>query len=277
MNVAAGRLRQGWRRAAVGLCLFAALLGSTRVTRLAVSPTVGVDSPALSVLLVALGGSRGILSEILWWRIGDLQRQNRYAELVPLTDLLVTLEPSSPDVWIFNAWNLAYNVSVMHQESEERWRWVCRGVALIRRGLRHAPASQPLLRQMGWFFEDKIGGRNDDAASYYREHLAELGIPEDAGDFAQRVGFVPDWSLPKTHALYWYVRAGYAGDTLRVATALLRQTDDPALIPFYLETARAAWDDLALAQCEQVLDNVRALRSRYPRPELDAFLKEATL
>ena len=116
----------GWARGLVGVGLLGALALSGLATRRALPPTMGADSPMLSTLLVALGGSRGIIAEVLWWRIGDLQRQNRYAELVPLTDLLVTLEPSSPDVWAYNAWNLAYNISVMHQDPEDRWRWVRR-------------------------------------------------------------------------------------------------------------------------------------------------------
>lgn len=266
---------RGGGRWAVGAALLGALSLSGMATRRAVPPTSGADTPALSALLVALGGSRGVLAEILWWRIGDLQRQNRYAELVPLTDLLVTLEPSSPDVWAYNAWNLAYNISVMHQDPAERWRWVRRGIALLARGLRHAPTSQTLLRQMGWLFEDKLGGDLDTAAPYYRAHLGELGVPGDAGAFAARVGFRPDWSLPRTHALYWYLRSGHGPDTLRAATALLRQTGDPALIPFFAATARAVAPDLAPRQAEQQRAFARELLSAFPGdPDLEAFLKE---
>lgn len=268
-----GRVRGA--RWIVGVALLGALALSGLATRRAVPPTAGADSPALSALLVALGGSRGVLAEVLWWRIGDLQRQNRYAELVPLTDLLVTLEPSSPDVWAYNAWNLAYNISVMHQDPAERWRWVRRGVELLARALRHAPTSRTLLRQMGWFYEDKLGGDNDAAAAHYRAHLGELGVPEDAEAFAARVGFRPDWSLPRTHALYWYLRSGHALDTLRAATALLRQTGDPALIPFFVTAARAALPDLAPAQARQQRDFARGLLRAFPgNPHLEAFLKE---
>lgn len=265
----------GWARGLVGVGLLGALALSGLATRRALPPTMGADSPMLSTLLVALGGSRGIIAEVLWWRIGDLQRQNRYAELVPLTDLLVTLEPSSPDVWAYNAWNLAYNISVMHQDPEERWRWVRRGIDLLARGLRHAPTSQTLLRQMGWIFEDKLGGDLDTAAAYYRAHLGELGVPEDAEAFARHVGFRPDWSLPRTHALYWYVRSGHSLDTLRALTMLLRQTGDAALIPFFATTARIALPDLAPRQVEQQRAFIRSLLKAFPgQPDLEALLKE---
>ena len=113
-------------------------------TRRAVLPTVGTDSPMLSAVLVAMGGSRGVVSEVLWWRIADLQRQNRYAELVPLTDLLVTLDPASADTWVYNAWNLTYNISAAHNDDAEKWRWVKRGIELLERGLRAAPQAEPL-------------------------------------------------------------------------------------------------------------------------------------
>ncbi len=259
----------------VGGLLLAAFLLTHSITRLAVSPTVGVDSPALSTLLVALGGSRGILSEILWWRIGDLQRQNRFAELVPLTDLLVTLEPTTPDVWVFNAWNLAYNISALHQDPAERWRWVKRGFALLERGLRATPKAQPLLRQLGWMWENKLGTDLDEAAAYYRAHLAELSIPSDAEAFAKRLGATPDWTQPLTHALYWYERAGHGRDTLRATINLLHHSDSPALLPFFVRLVEAERPNLSTRQAQQVHEMAATFHQRYPQqPDLNRFLKE---
>lgn len=237
------------------LLLGGGLAASFCVTRRAVPPTVGASSPALAAVMVALGGSRGILAEILWWRLADLQQQNRYAEMLPLTELLVTLEPTSADAWAYNAWNLAYNLSAAHRDAAEKWRWVKRGVTLLKRGLGVMPRSVVLLRQMGWLWEDKLGGTNDEAVGFYRAHLAELPPPDAAetAAFAQRIHLAEvDWMNPRLRALYWYCRADHEADQLRVLTALLREPGGRRLLPYFREVLDRAWPDLAPIQQEQV-------------------------
>ena len=61
-------LRENAAALVVGMVLAGVLVASNLLfTRRAALPTVGADTPMLSTLLVALGGSRGILSEVLWW------------------------------------------------------------------------------------------------------------------------------------------------------------------------------------------------------------------
>lgn len=281
MRRALGRLfATGWaqRRAALAgglLCVLALL--SFGVTKRALPPFAGVDSPVLSALTVALGGSRGILAEVLWWRISELQQQSRFAEILPLTDLLVTLEPTSADAWAYNAWNLAYNISVAYRDAEERWRWVCRGVRLLERGLRILPQSEVLLRQMGWLWEDKIGGAQDGAGAYYRAHLEDLGLPPEAEAFARQAGLSPDWHNPRVHALYWYAQANHAPDMLRTLSLLLREPGQAAWIPFFLKVVRQAWGDLAPEHQGQIMAFLAELAARYPgeRAALAAFVQEA--
>jgi hypothetical protein len=104
MMMAKGVRLKRWTVTGFTLVLLAMLVVGTNrlMTRQAVLPTVGTDSPLLSAVFVTMGGARGILSEVLWWRISELQRQDRYAEVMPLTDLLVTLDPASPDTWVYN-------------------------------------------------------------------------------------------------------------------------------------------------------------------------------
>lgn len=258
-----------------GILLGMLALASFRVTRFAVPPSVGVDAPFYSAVLMVLGGSRGIIAEILWWRIGDLQKQNRFAELVPLTDLLVALEPSSADARAYNAWNLAYNISVAHQDPAERWQWVCKGLDLLERGLDIAPTSEVLLRQMGWFWEDKIGGNLDTAADYYRTQIGTRAIPADAAAFETTCRVKADWNDPRVRALYWYSRAGATYDTLRVLTAILNWAETPEYIPLFVQVARQAIGDLAPQQVAQVRHVAASLNRAFPnQPELVLFLQE---
>ena len=70
------------------------------------TPSVGTG------VVAALGGLRSIASEVVWFRAERLQQQGRFGELVQLSSLLTFLEPHVPEVWLYAAWNLAYNVSL---------------------------------------------------------------------------------------------------------------------------------------------------------------------
>lgn len=264
---------------ALTLLLAALLILSGRFTARALPPAADAGGSRLSALTVMLSGSRGILSEILWWRIGELQRQNRYTETAVLTDWLLALEPASPEVRIFNAWNLAYNISVAHDSPEDRWFWVRRGIALLQEGIRLFPGDTASMRQLGWIFEDKIGGPLDTAAPYYRAHLADV-VPAGAmPDFLKSLGLPPDMrpSAPLC-ALYWYTRAGDAFSVLRVLSGRLAAGPASLWAPPFLRAAQAVWDDLAPQQQRQILQLLHALREETRgTPAVQRFLEEHPL
>ncbi len=265
-----------WTTILTGLVLLCLTVGSiVFCTRRAVPPTVGVDSPAVATLSVMLGGSRGILAEILWWRISDLQYEHRYVELLPLTELLVTLEPTSEDAWIYNAWNLAYNISVAHTAPEERWEWVKRGLSLLDRALRIQPTSQALLQQMGWMWEDKIGGSLDPASRYYQTHTNDIALPADVTQFETCVGAHLDWTHPFVRALYWYAKVDDPSHRLRILVRLLNETRDTRLIPYFVATVRPAYPTLTDAQQQALRQFTLGLATAHPNiPELNQFLQE---
>ncbi len=268
-------MRRLWTWAIGGGLLLATVASIGFCTRRAMAPTVGVDSPAVATTLVMLGGSRGILAEILWWRIAELQRQHRYAEVVPLTELLLTLEPTSEDAWAYNAHNLAYNISVAHDRPEERWEWVKRGFAVLERGLRIQPTSQRLLNEMGSFWEDKVCGTSDRAAPYYRAHTMDVPVPEERSDFERRVGVKADWANPRLRALYWYDRSGAIYRRLRMTLGFMAECNDPAFLPYYVLTLRDAWGALGDQDRRVILPILRQVALAYPTcEELKAFLEE---
>jgi hypothetical protein len=77
-------------------------LGLTRYPELKGAP------PVLSLTTVALGGFRGLISNMLWIRMSDLQDNDKYFEMVQLADWITKLEPHIPQVWVHQAWNMAY-------------------------------------------------------------------------------------------------------------------------------------------------------------------------
>jgi len=181
----------------------------------------------------ALGGLRSLVVEIVWFRADRLQESGRYVELAQLAGLLAVMEPHTPEVWSYAAWNLAYNVSVMMATYEDRWRWVDAGIRLLRdNGLKLNPGSPELCRELAWMFELKIGANIDSAAPVYREKWKamvedvksrgaweELGMdPIEMLKIEQLTGF-DDWTDPQLSAIYWAAK-GRCSDIVQQAATI---------------------------------------------------------
>src|SRR5256885_2980279 len=143
-------------------------LGLTRIQPLENAP------PVLAFTTVALGGFRGLISNALWIRASDLQDEDKFFEMAQLADWITKLEPHFVQVWLVQAWNMAYNISVKFKDFPDRWRWVKRGIELLRDdGLRYNPHETLIYRELGWFFQHKMGANLDDANMYYKEQWAK--------------------------------------------------------------------------------------------------------
>jgi hypothetical protein len=129
--------------------------------------------PVLTLTTVALGGFRGLISNALWIRANDMQDDGKYFEMVQLADWITKLEPHFTQVWLVQAWNMAYNISVKFTDAKDRWRWVQRGIELLRdQGLVYNPHDLLMYRELAWFFQHKMGQNLDDAQMYYKQMWA---------------------------------------------------------------------------------------------------------
>lgn len=268
-----------WRGLGGGLGALLGVLaaGSFWVTGRVVPPPMGVAPAGVSALLVGLGGCRGVAAEVLWWRIGQLQDEERFAEMVPLMELLVVLEPSSEEAWVYHGWNLAYNVSSAHRSAAERWQWVRKGMKLLEEGLRVVPSSQRLMGELGWLWESKIGGDLDSAGAYYRLRCGEEPAPADGAAFERALGVGVDWRRPQVRALYWYWRAGAGEEQVRVLTSLVREGEGGVWLPVLLRELRGGvWEELGELRQAGMVRFLGAARGRFPAMagEIEAFLRE---
>jgi hypothetical protein len=208
-------------------------LGLTRMQPLENAP------PVLAFTTVALGGFRGLISNMLWIRAQDLQDADKFFEMAQLADWITKLEPQYVQVWLVQAWNMAYNISVKFTDFADRWRWVERGIQLLRdQGLPSNQNAVLIYRELAWFFQHKMGANMDDAHMYYKQawaremgqvfgkfrkpDLDELINPQTDDQKArarllrekfkmdpslmkeddQRYGPL-EWRLPEAHAIYW--------------------------------------------------------------------------
>ena len=204
-----------------------------------------------NLVVAGIGGFRGVLSEIVWFRADRLQNEGRYAEMAQLANLLTTLEPHTPEVWAYAAWNLAYNISVMMPTKEDRWRWVEAAVKLLRDdGLRLNPRSPELHRELAWLFLSKVGGNIDEASQLYsrrwgavvdasKGEWGRLKMNPSLVSYIDRTYGSQNWRDPKASALYW-AHHGLALEPKGAVRAELRQVLYQTLMLESLEDVRFA-------------------------------------
>lgn len=178
-----------------GAMLAASGLLSTRINRsigqhdLAYVDRAEENAPPQVALGIALGAFRGLFVNFLWIRAHTLKEAGKYHEAMTLARAITALQPRFPEVWTFHAWNMAYNISVSATSPRERWRWVNKGVRLLRdEGVVYNPNALLLHKELSWIFLHKIAGYTDDANQYYKRALAAewtevLGEPPAAGSF----------------------------------------------------------------------------------------------
>lgn len=206
-------------------------MGLTRLEVLENAP------PLLAFTTVALGGFRGLIVNVLWTRMTDLGDQDRYFETIQLADWITKLEPTFAAVWNWQAWNLAYNISIKFSDPRQRWHWVYSGVKLLRdEGIPYNSNRPDLYRELAWFYQNKIGYYLDDCHLYYKAfwademeallgkeiHWETLLNPQSEEDkekvrklkeeykldpaFMKKVDdkYGPfEWRMPDAHAIYW--------------------------------------------------------------------------
>lgn len=158
--------------ASIGLSTLLASLGSR--AKLAYTDRVEEGQPPEVALGIAMGAFRGIFVNFLWIRANDLKQEGKFYELNQLAEAITRLQPRFPRVWVFHAWNLAYNISVGTNTRTERWYWVNAGIALLRdRAIQANPNDLLLHKELAWIFLHKIQGVTDDSNRYYKMRVAE--------------------------------------------------------------------------------------------------------
>ncbi|RLS25831.1 MAG: hypothetical protein DWH73_01400 [Planctomycetota bacterium] len=120
--------------------------------------TIGkVDTGSFMLKLALLGGARGVAANVLWTRAIELQRIQEWDRMKTTVDLITKLQPHFLAVWTYQAWNLAYNVSVEWDAPEDKYDWIKQGINFVRDGVSKNQKSPDLQWDTAWTYYHKLG------------------------------------------------------------------------------------------------------------------------
>lgn len=119
--------------------------------------TLGNVDPSSAAANLVLLGMRGPAASLLRLEAEHLQETKNWGKMRAIVDTITLLQPHFLEVWKFQGWNLAYNVSSAWDATEDRYYWVKEGIKFQKQGILRNKKSADLVyhtaRLIGW----KIG------------------------------------------------------------------------------------------------------------------------
>jgi hypothetical protein len=169
---------------------------------------LGELDPSGSAMNLVLLGLRGVAANILWVQAEEQKNHKNWAQMRATTESIIRLQPHYVKVWEFNAWNLAYNVSVEWDAVPDRYFWVKEGGKFLQKGIARNRLAPDLYWNMGNMYGKKIG--LSDEARFFRRYFRQDPDPKFNG------GPDPDWNDADQDnylvAKDWFARANSVED-----------------------------------------------------------------
>jgi hypothetical protein len=104
-----------------------------------------------------LTGSRGFAVAFLWHSAIEKQKRNDFHEFEKRVVAVTKLQPHFITPWIFQSWNIAYNVSVEMHGSGDMYFYIARGIELLAEGERRNKRSPDMRYQIAFYYQNKFG------------------------------------------------------------------------------------------------------------------------
>ncbi len=129
--------------------------------------TLGDIDPSSAAANLVLLGFRGMAATILHQSAIDYQTRKEWAKLKSAVESILRLQPHYVEVWKFQGWNLAFNVSREWDQVNDRFYWVKEGLKFLEKGTQRNQTATILFHNVGDFVGRKIG--TSDEKKYFRE------------------------------------------------------------------------------------------------------------
>src|SRR3972149_5854926 len=128
---------------------------------------LGEIDPTSETIKLATFGLRGVAALVLWEKANDYKMKEDWANFGAPLNQIIKVQPHFISVWIHQAWNMSYNVSVEFDDYHERYRWGIKGINYLKQGILYNKSEPGLLWETAWVISQKIG-RADEHKQYRR-------------------------------------------------------------------------------------------------------------
>ncbi|MCA8986880.1 MAG: hypothetical protein KDA78_04530 [Planctomycetaceae bacterium] len=169
--------------------------------------SLGNVDPASATMNLVLLGLRGIASNMLWVEAVKQKDQKDWAGLRATVDSIVLLQPHFRQVWEFQGWNLAYNVSAEWDGVEDRYTWVKEGAKFMMKGSDRNYKYPELYWESGRILGQKIG--RADEKKFFRQFFLDDPTREGGGPDPE---INPDGKDNYLAAKDWFLKANEVED-----------------------------------------------------------------
>ncbi len=109
-----------------------------------------------SVVRLVLTGSRGFATCALWLSAIEKQKRNQWNETELLVRSVTKLQPNFIRPWLFQSWNLAYNVYAQVDRVNDKYFYFSRGVDLLAEGERQNRDNPDIRFWTGFYVQHKV-------------------------------------------------------------------------------------------------------------------------
>jgi hypothetical protein len=175
--------------------------------------TLGDVDPSSAAMNLVLLGLRGPAAGLLHMKAIEYQGKKDWAKLRATVDSIIRLQPHYVQIWKFQGWNLAFNVSREWDRVADRFYWVKEGIKFMQTGTDRNATIAILFHDVGDFVSRKMG--ISDEKRFFRQYFVE--DPDPAFEVNGRPGpdteINPDGKDSYQVAKDWFIVANEKDDT----------------------------------------------------------------
>jgi hypothetical protein len=107
-------------------------------------------------VVLTLSGFRGVAVTVLWNAAREKMEKNQWSELDLYTRWTTRLQPHFISPWLYQSWNLSYNVAVNCDREADQYFYITRGLDLLAEGERQNRYNPEMRYYVGFYGQHKI-------------------------------------------------------------------------------------------------------------------------
>ena len=202
--------------------------------------------PTEVIPIILMGSFRGIIVDLLWIKGIAKHEEKNYFEVLAINNLIAKLQPRFPAVWMFQAWNMSYNIAHEWESPENKWKWIKAGLDFAEKGALKNPKSGDLFFEINHIYYHKFSSKSFEYADYYRKRLIE----ETGKDNFE-------------HALYW-IRRSLKHETMFRSRVVVERALCNLLLNASLQAEKDGKFKKSLGYATQAIFEWESYLKRYP-------------